>query len=486
MKRLHAFILKSFLGPLTFTFFICMFVLLMQFLWRYIDEFVGKGLEWTVIAEFMFYVSATLVPMALPLAILLASIMSFGNMGENYELIAMKAAGISLQRIMRPLIILVMFIGLGAFYFSNYVMPVASLKTSALLYDIKHQNPELVLKEGVFTTDLPGFGIKVGKINKETGMIYDLLIYDHRANEGNKQVIIADSGSMSTSEDKLFMDLTLYSGNIYEDVKPKKHRDRDKHPSQRSKFELYKTTISLPGNELKRTDEDRFRNSYRMLNLTQLALQKDTLVNELNEEKQRLAHQLSSYQYFKKESRTARNDSTRQILLNAKTWSADSLYQQLDLSDKLRSVGNALTYSRKSKERISRNLSIQQAKNKWIKKHDNEWHRKFTLSFACIIFFFIGAPLGAIIRKGGLGMPVIVSVIFFIIYYIISMTGERAARELVLSPFVGMWISSIVILPLGIILTYKATTDSGILNIDVYINFFKKINPAKLFSKKDA
>ncbi|MDE5424195.1 LptF/LptG family permease [Ancylomarina sp. DW003] len=484
MKRLHSFILKSFLGPLTFTFFICMFVLLMQFLWRYIDEFVGKGLEWTVIVEFMFYISATLVPMALPLAILLASIMSFGNMGENYELIAMKAAGISLQKIMRPLIILVMFIGLGAFYFSNYVMPIASLKASALLYDIKHQNPELILKEGVFTSDLPGFGIKVGPINKETGMIHDLLIYDHRDNRGNSQVTIADSGMMSTSADKLYMDLTLYSGKMYEEVKTSKRKDREKHPSQRVKFEVYRTTISLPGNELKRTDEDRFRNSYRMLNLTQLSKQRDTLEDELSDEKERLAHQLSSYQYFKKESKTSRKDSVRQVLLNAKTWDADSLYQNLDLSDKLTSVGNALSYSRKSKDRISRNLSIQTSKKKWIQKHINEWHRKFTLSFACIIFFFIGAPLGAIIRKGGLGMPVIVSVLFFIIYYIISMTGERAARELAMSPFMGMWISSIIILPLGVILTYKATTDSGILNIESYINFFKKIT--QLFTKKDA
>ncbi|MGZ2370705.1 LptF/LptG family permease [Ancylomarina sp. YFZ004] len=486
MKRLHSFILKSFLGPLTFTFLICMFVLLMQFLWRYIDEFVGKGLDWTVIMEFMFYVSATLVPMALPLAILLASIMSFGNMGENYELIAMKAAGISLQRIMRPLVILVIFIGLGAFYFSNYVMPVASLKTSALLYDIKHQNPELILKEGIFTSDLDGFGIKVGPINKETGMIHDLLIYDHRDGQGNNQVTVADSGVMSTSADKLFMDLTLYSGIMYKDVKKRKRKDKEKHPSQRVKFDLYKTTISLPGNELKRTDEDKFRNSYRMLNLKQLSNQRDTLEDQLQDEKDRLAHQLSSYQYFKKESKASRKDSTRQILLNAKTWSADSLYQHLNLSDKLTSVGNALSYSRKSKDRISRNISIQKSKQKWIQKHVNEWHRKFTLSFACIIFFFIGAPLGAIIRKGGLGMPVIVSVLFFIIYYIISMTGERAARELALSPFMGMWISSLVILPLGIVLTYKATTDSGILNIDSYINFFKKINPIKLFSKKDA
>lgn len=486
MKRLHSFILKSFLGPLTFTFLICMFVLLMQFLWRYIDEFVGKGLEWTVIAEFMFYISATLVPMALPLAILLASIMSFGNMGENYELIAMKAAGISLQKIMRPLIILVMFIGLGAFYFSNYVMPIASLKASALLYDIKHQNPELILKEGIFTSDLPGFGIKAGNIDKETGMIYDLMIYDHTDNRGNTQVTVADSGRLTTSADKLFMDITLYNGKRYEDVKTNKRKDRDRHPSQRVKFDLYKTTINLPGNELKRTDEDRFRNSYRMLNLKQLSNQRDTLENELQDEKDRLAHQLSNYQYFKKESKSSRKDSTRQILLNAKTWNADSLYHDLDLSDKLTSVGNALSYSRKSKDRISRNISIQKSKQKWIQKHINEWHRKFTLSFACIIFFFIGAPLGAIIRKGGLGMPVIVSVLFFIIYYIISMTGERAARELVLSPFMGMWISSLVILPLGIVLTYKATTDSGILNIDSYINLLKKINPKKLFSKKDA
>ncbi len=485
MKRLHSFILKSFLGPLTFTFFICMFILLMQFLWRYIDEFVGKGLEWTVIVEFMFYISATLVPMALPLAILLASIMSFGNMGENYELIAMKAAGISLQKIMRPLIIMVVLIGLGAFYFSNIIMPIASLKASALLYDIKHQNPELILKEGIFTSDLDGFGIKVNNIDKETGMIYDLLIYDHRDQQGNTQVTIADSGIMTTSADKLFMDLVLYSGNMYKEVRKNRRRDREKHPSQRIKFDLYKTTISLPGNELQRTDEERFRNSYRMLNLRQLTNQRDTLEGELQEEKDRLARQLTSYEYFKKESRASRKDSIRKNDLNAKIWNADSLYKQLDLNDKLTSVGNALSYGRKSKDRISNNYNVQTAKKKWIQKHVNEWHRKFTLSFACIIFFFIGAPLGAIIRKGGLGMPVIVSILFFIIYYVISMTGERAARELAISPFMGMWISSLVVLPVGVILTYTATTDSGILNIDLYVNFFKKINPFKLFSKKD-
>lgn len=285
MKRLHSFILKSFLGPLTFTFLICMFVLLMQFLWQIIDKLVGKGLEWDIIAEFMFYVSATLVPMALPLAILLASIMSFGNMGENYELIAMKAAGISLQRIMRPLVILVLFIGLGAFYFSNYVMPVALLKMNTLLYDIKQQNPEFILKEGVFTSDLDGFSIKVGTIDKETDVIYNLMIYDHSDNNGNTQVTLADSGIIVTSADKSFMDLTLFSGIRFEEVKADKYKDRDKHKSQKIKFKLYKTTIALSGNELQRSDEDQLGKSYRMLNLKQLARQKDTLENTLSKEK---------------------------------------------------------------------------------------------------------------------------------------------------------------------------------------------------------
>ncbi len=459
-----------------------MFVLLMQFLWRYIEDFVGKGLEWSDILEFMLYVSATLVPMALPLAILLASIMSFGNMGENYELIAMKAAGISLPRIMRPLIILILLIGLGAFYFSNNVMPVASLKASALLYDIKNQNPELILKEGVFTSDLPDFGIKVDRINKKTGMIYNLMIYDHRDKDGNTQVIVADSGTMKTNKNQLVMDLTLHSGHMYEEVKTKR-KNRDRYPFQKVKFDLYKTSIDLPSQELKRTDEERFKNSYRMLNLKQLAAQTDTLEHELHADSERLAVRLSS-QYFKKERKSSQKDPSILALAQAKTWDADSLFLQADLNEKLKSIEHALTYSRDSKKLIEREIATQSGQKKWIQKHINEWHRKFTLSFACVIFFFIGAPLGAIIRKGGLGMPVIVSVVFFIIYYIISMTGERAARELVISSFAGMWISSIVILPLGIILTYKATTDSSILNAESYTNFFKKINPTKLFRKK--
>ncbi|WP_372750853.1 LptF/LptG family permease [Labilibaculum sp.] len=484
MKRLHSFILKSFLGPLAFTFFICMFVLLMQFLWKYIDEFVGKGLEWTIIAEFLFYVSATLVPMALPLAILLASIMTFGNMGENYELIAMKAAGISLQRIMKPLIILIIFISLGAFYFSNNIMPVASLKTSTLLYDIKKQNPELILKEGIFTNDLPKFSVKVGKIDKNTGMMHDLLIYDHRENLGNTDVTVADSGTMVTSDDKLTMNLTLYSGNIYQEVKQKR-RDKN-HPSRRIKFNVFRQNIDLPGNDLKRTNEDKFKNSYRMLNLSQLNNQEDSLTLILDKSKDNFTRSLLAKHYFQKESKSIRNDSIKSQLVKEQTLNADSLFANFSSTDKLTSISYALDKGRKARENISRKEGEYSAQIKWIRKFTNEWHRKFTLPFACFIFFFIGAPLGAIIRKGGLGMPVIVSILFFIIYYIISMTAERFSKELVLAPVWGMWLSSLIVLPLGIVLTYKATTDSSVFNIENYVEFLKKINPLKLFKKKNA
>lgn len=480
MKRLHSFILKSFLGPLAFTFFISMFVLLMQFLWRYIDEFVGKGLEWTVIAEFLFYVSATLVPMALPLAILLASIMTFGNMGENYELTAMKAAGISLQRIMKPLTIFIIMLSIGAFYFSNIIMPIASLKTSSLLYDIKRQNPELILKEGIFTNDLPKFSVKVGKIDKQSGMMYDLLIYDHRKNQGNTDVTVADSGTMVTSSDKLTMILTLYSGNKYSDIKPKGRKKKKDHPSQRIKFAEYKSLISLPGNDLKRGDESRFANSYRMLNLGQLVNQQDTLQKKLSTDKVNLAKTLRARNYFQKEPKRFYDDTVKSPLILAKVLNSDSLFTNLNSTKKLTTISYALDKSRKTRESISRKEREFTSQQKWMRKFQNEWHRKFTLPFACFIFFFIGAPLGAIIRKGGLGMPVIISVLFFIIYYIISMIAERSSKELVLTPFWGMWLSSIIILPLGIILTYKATTDSSIFNIENYIDFFKKIKPKKL------
>jgi len=316
--------------------------------------------------------------------------------------------------------------------------------------------------------------------------MYDLLIYDHRENLGNTDVTVADSGTMVTSADKLTMNLTLYSGNIYQEVKQRPRNRNKNHPSRRIKFRVFKQNISLPGTDLKRTDENVYKNSYRMLNLGQLVNQEDSLELNLKKEKDNFTKSLLARHYFQKEPKNLLRDSIKSVLITEKIQDADSLFNKLSLSKKLTTISYALNKGRKARENISRKDGEFSGQIKWIRKYTNEWHRKFTLPFACFIFFFIGAPLGAIIRKGGLGMPVIISILFFIVYYIISMTAERFSKELVLEPVWGMWMSSLIVLPLGIILTYKATTDSTVFNIENYIDFFKKINPLKFFKKKDA
>ena len=424
--------LKSFIGPFVATFFISMFVLIMQFLWRMIDEIVGKGLEFTVIAELLIYVATTLVPMALPLAVLLSSIMTFGSLGENYELIALKSAGISLYRIMKPLIILIICLTVFAFVFSNNILPVANLKFYSLLYDIRKQKPEMSFKEGIFTNDLEGYSIKIDKINKETGMMYNMLIYEHKDGSGNYDVTKADSGMMISDAKSNLMELVLYNGHSYTDEGMKNPSSRKTFPFRRLKFDKETVLIELPGTDLKRSDEDGFRPSP----------QRDSILAD--------------------QSRGKFSDP-------------DSLFTAFDIEEQRRAVDNALQYAREVKQRNQDDLHYYVAQQENVIKSQLEWHRKFTLSFACFIFFFIGAPLGAIIRKGGLGMPVVVSVLLFIIYYIISMMGERSAREAVISPAAGMWISAFILLPLGIILTYKSVTDSEMMNTEAYTRVFKKL-----------
>lgn len=466
--------LKSFVGPFIATFFISMFVLLMQFLWRYIDEIVGKGLDLSIIAEFLFYVSATLVPMALPLAVLLASIMTFGSLGENYELIALKAAGISLYRIMRPLIILIIGLTIFAFFFSNNMLPVATLKASSLLYDIKRHKPELSFKEGVFTNDMPGYSIKVNRINKETGMMFDMLIYNHTVTPGNYEVTKADSGMMLSDPNNNMLELLLFNGNTYTDegMQPTKRRT---YPFRRLKFDKQSVLIELPGNELKRTDEELFRSSSTMLTVNQLSVAIDSARKQLVQKKRGDAKRLLAENYLKKKNLNAERDSILQASTKGTTENIDSLYKTFDPERQARAVDYALQYARDVKQytETDRVYYIKQDESIWADQI--QWHRKFTLSFACLIFFFIGAPLGAIIRKGGLGMPVVVSIILFIIYYVISMMGERSAREGILDPLLGGWLSSLILLPLGIILTYKSVTDSEIMSTDAYRIFFSKL-----------
>ena len=469
MKKIYWLIIKSYLGPLIFTFFIALFILLMQFLWKYIDELVGKGLEWYIIAELLFYASSTFVPLALPLAILLSSLMTFGNLGENYELVAMKASGISLRRIMLPLIIMSIVISGVAFYFSNNILPVANLKFKSLLYDVRQQKLALDIKEGVFYDGIDGFIIRVGKKEKDERTVRDIMIYDHREKKGNINVTVADSGKMELTPDGSALFFTLYNGYNYADQTEGRSYRRT-NPFQRTKFRENVRKFDLLGFDLSRTNEELFKSNYSMLNLAQLDEAEDSLITELDNRKKEIPVLLiKNFYYFNliDSAQAAGFDSE-------KPYSTDFL-ADYNKQEKLAIVEDATQRFRRQRENIGYYKNEIENKSVMIYKHQAEWHRKFTLSFACLVLFFIGAPLGAIIRRGGLGLPVVVSVLFFVLFHIISITGEKSVKSGVVDANVGMWIASVVLLPLGIFLTYKATTDSPLLDSEAWIKFFKKI-----------
>ncbi len=484
----------------------------MQFLWKYIDDLAGKGLEWTIIAELILYASARLVPMALPLAILLSSIMTFGNMGENFELTAVKSAGVSLQRFMMPLIILTIAISIGAFYYSDYIIPYTNLKTGALIYDVKNQRPELQIKEGMFYNGIEGYSIKIAKKNYKTNLLQNIMVYDHSDNKNNVKVTIADSGYMRMTADERNIILTLYNGYTYEEIEEsKKKRVKEKtYPHERQKFEKQVVIFELTGLDFSRSDEDLFKNNFQMLNLKQLEYAEDSLVNEHKGQIARFAKSHTTSNYFKKEiimlnevvkqSKKINKNTKRKIneeipkskLTKAITkednntinynFNIDSAYSNLKNRDQDQAMQYALNYARAAQNNIINSQKQFNYKAERIRRHQIEWHRKFSLSFACLVFFFIGAPFGAIVRKGGFGTPVVISILFFILYYIISISGEKFAREAVMPAYIGMWLSSFILMPLGIFLTWKATTDSVILNADTYLLFFKKL--FKRLSKK--
>lgn len=477
MKKLHVFVLKSYIGPFILTFFIAQFLLLMQFLWKYIDDLVGKGLEYSVIIELLIYASASLVPLALPLAILLSSLMTFGNLAEHYELMAIKASGINLFRIMLPLIIFVSFISIGAFFFSNNVMPFTNLKMGSLLYDVRKHKPEISIKEGVFNDLLEGYVIKVGSKSKTSSMMYDIMIYDHSEKEGNRKVTISDSATMEITTDNRYTILNMYSGYSYDEIKEKnKRRNERKYPHQITSFDRQRILIDMSGLDFERSDENLFKNHVQMLNIDQLQFAVDSLSAKYEVRETSYLNNLKKNNYFKRLNQNAADSNWFETdTMAIESLNMDSLFNSLTSAKQRTVFEHAKNYIRTAQSLISSSANELEGKKRWIKRHDIEWHRKFVLSFSCLLLFFIGAPLGAIIRKGGLGMPVVVSVLFFVLYYVISMSGEKSAKIGEWSPWLGMWISAIVLFPLGIFLTYKAATDSVILDIDTYLKPIKKL-----------
>lgn len=489
MKRLHWYVIKSFLGPFFMTFFIVVFVLLMQFLWKYVDDLVGKGLEMKVLGEMLFYASFGLLPYAFPLAMLLASIMTFGSLGENYELVAMKSSGISLFRIMRPLIIIAATVTFIAFYFSNNVLPHTNLKFTTLMVSVKQQRPELVLQEGVFTNEIDGYNIKVGRKDSKTNMLYDLLIYDHTRNKSNESVTVADSGYLKITEDKKYMVLTLYSGINYAEAAQRQDRsEMNKRPFRRDKFDEQVIRVKVLNFDFNRKDEGVYRNMYRMLNIKQLMLQEDTLNEKYYAQLRNYLLQLNINNDLAKKmfNLTVPNDTLkREVDIKAdSTFNFDAYFGGIDKWVQAQIAQSALDKARSNMQNLNLYQGQLYERKKNINKYEMERHRKFTLSIAVFIFFFIGAPLGAIIRKGGLGMPVVVSILLFIAYYIVSMTGEKSAREDVWQMFTGMWFSTFVFFPVGAWLSYKAGTDSTLMSAETYSKLFNKLGIGKWLKSK--
>lgn len=466
------------------TFFIVVFVLLMQFLWKYVDDLVGKGLEIQLLGEMMFYATFGLLPYAFPLAMLLASIMTFGSLGEDYELLAMKSSGISLFRIMKPLFLIAVLITGIAFYFSNHILPHTNLRFTTLLWSVKEQRPELVLQQGVFTNEIDGYSIRIGSKDKKTNMLYDLLIYDHTGNKTNESVTVADSGFLAITEDKKFMVLNLYNGVNYREGSAQNRRARETYPFRRDNFEEQTIRVKVQGFDFNRRDESIFRNTFRMLKINQLRQMEDSLGIDY---KYRLRNYMLQIRFNMPVNRrmvnyTAPHDSLK-INLEIESdsiFNFDEYFMNQDKWVKAEIAQAALSEARNNVQTLNMYDSELYNRRKDINKYTMERHRKYTLSLAVLVFFFIGAPLGAIIRKGGLGMPVVISILLFIAYYIVSMTGEKSAREDVWDMFAGMWFSTMIFLPIGFWLSYKAATDAALMNAETYRKFLDRIGLEKL------
>ena len=469
MKKLDLFILKTYLGPLVLTFFIALFILLMQFLWKYVDDLVGKGLEWYIIFKLLFYASSTFVPLALPLAILLSSLMMFGNMGEHYELVSIKAAGISLRRIMMPLVLVSFLISGIAFYFANTILPKANLKFLSLLYDVRSKKLAFNLKNGVFYDGIEGYVIRVGKKEKDGNTIRDVMIYDHTKHQGNVSLTTAKWGKMELSLDKKYLIFKLYDGMNYEE-----RTDLRRHvvtrPFQRTKFREQHLLFDLSAFQLSRTDEALFKKNYEMQNVKSLLVSIDSMNNEVLRQRETYHKSLqSNYTFF------SHTDSTLTVSTDTLQEFQNAILLNFNRDDWYSICQSANANSLSMKESIEMHERNLYGKSKLLHKHQIVMQKKFTFSIACFLLFFIGAPLGAIIRKGGLGMPAVVATLFFVLFWIVSFTGEKYTAEGVLPAWQGMWIAPLMLLPIGIFLTYKATIDATLFDVDSWLRFLQKI-----------
>lgn len=471
-KKLHILLIKSFLPPFVITLFVSVFLFfLVEIVITYLDDLIGKGLSFWTLVQLFTYAWIAIIPQCIPLAVLLASIMTFGSLAENYELAAMKSSGLSLFRIIKPVFYTVLILAGLTFLFNNFVLPWVSLKSNSLLWDIRQAKPAMNIKDGIFYSKIEDYSLRVGKKGEDGHTIKNVLIYDHTARVGNNIQLYADSGQMNVSADTNFLIIKLLNGNRYEELENENVNKKAKQFSQLN-FKELEVNIELTDFKLKRTDENSFKDHHEMMNIWQISREIDTIKNEISRKHNNLFNQSKTSFYYR----------TTEFMKKpvTQTVNVKKFYGSLNAPDFSKAVENALNLARNSSGFID---SVNDgSKNELFQEMSFKigWHEKINVCFACIILFFVGAPLGAIIRKGGLGMPVVVAVFFFLAYFIFTEAFKGLTAEGVVEPWIGMWMPLVFFLPLGIFLTYKAATDSALFDLESYLSPFKK-----LFKKKD-
>lgn len=482
LKRVDKVVLGSFILPLLITFGLTTFIFMMQFLWKYIDDFVGKGLETSLLLKLVALFAVTIIPMALPLAILLASTMVIGNLGENNELTAYKSGGLSLLRIMGSLILFTLFLSFSAFYFSNTILPKIHLKFYSLLYDIRKQKPALDIKEGVFYRGISGFAIKIKKKAPDNKTLYNVMVYDHSNGKGNESLVMADTGKVELSNTAEFLVLTLYNGKQFQDVQ-KRNTDREneiKAEQTVMTFKKWQKVFDLREFKMTRTDQNLFKSNYIMFNTQQLRQESDSLYKDIQKKYEEIKTTNSAYFSVLKDVQIISDTFTQPD------------YSKMNFGNiaKRYITETALTNAKNNCNSVRSNAEMQMNDLKY--KEENyvnyicEWYRKFSLSFACIVLLFVGCAMGAIVRKGGFGVPILIAVLYFVLFHVLNVIGEKLAKGLVIPPLFGMWLSSLVLLPLALFLTYKANNDSVLFRSEWYDKYFHKIISGfkRIFSRK--
>jgi lipopolysaccharide export system permease protein len=468
VKKIHLLLIRAFINPFIATFFVVMFILIMFFLFKYVDDIIGKGLPWYTILEMMYYQCLVQISMALPLSVLLSSIMTFGTLGENYELVAIKSAGISLQKAMRPLFVVIFCLSLTSLWFSNFILPIANLKLGSTIYDVTKTKLAFLIKPGVFNNSIPNYSIRVDS-KDENDKLFGLMIYDHRGSNGIPKIIVAKEGEMAKTPDEKFLIITLKDGVQYEEQAGKSTTYNPRQVLNRTRFRKTQVRLDLSTFGISKTDPNIYKTSTVALNLKGLTQKRDSLIKKMDTVN--LMTTLNVGSNFKQ------NDI-------AKGYSKLKVVPKVINQDILKSIpngnrNNSIVGASATISNIMQNLRGR------VDMHKNlsgdiintkvEYQRKFTLAASCILLFFIGAPLGAIIRKGGMGLPVVIAVVFFLVYHIITTVAEKSAKDGSLNPILGMWMAFIVLTPLAIFLTYKATADSAIFDVNYYKQFFVKL-----------